>query len=222
MARITAIERQKRRKRFDVDVDGSYAFSLSLDLVVERKLAIGDEITDAGRREIEAEDQRRTAIASALRLLAATPRSEKDLRDRLGRKGLRRAAVENAITRMRELGYLDDATYARFYVDARQASTPRSRRALAFELGRKGIDRELASDAVAELSDADAAYDAARRRLRAFRALDRQAFIRKLGAFLASRGFGYGVARQAIDRCWAELHDEDDTGGDAADFYGYD
>src|SRR3990170_2433022 len=63
---------------------------------------------------------------------------------------------------MRELAYLDDAAYARFFVEARQAATPRSRRALAFELSRKGVDRELATEAVAELSDADAAYEAAR------------------------------------------------------------
>jgi regulatory protein len=109
---------------------------------------------------------------------------------------------------MRELGYLDDAAYARFYVDARLASTPRSRRALAFELGRKGVERELAAAAVLPLSDEDAAYEAAQRRLRSLRGLDRQTFTRKLGSFLASRGFGYGIARTTIDRCFQEISAE--------------
>src|SRR5262249_41183467 len=136
------------------------------------------------------------------------PRSEKDLRDRLRRRGFHTPAVDSAITRMRELSYIDDAAFARFWVDARQASTPRSRRALAFELSRKGVTRELASETVSELSDEEAAYEAAQRRLRALRTLDYEAFTRRLGNFLASRGFGYGVSRSTIDRCWSELQEE--------------
>ena len=112
---------------------------------------------------------------------------------------------------MQELGYLNDEAFARSYVDARQASTPRSRRALAFELGRRGVDRESADETVAELSDSDAAYAAAQRRLRALKSLDRQAFTRRLGNCLAARGFSYGTARATIDRCWAELAEEGDA-----------
>lgn len=212
MATITALEKQKRRTRVNVHLDGAYAFALGIELVVERHLAVGRTLERDEQRELEVEDQRRGAVASALRQLAMQPRSEKDLRDRLGRKGYGRVAVDAAIVRMRELGYLNDAAYARFYVDARIASTPRSRRAIAFELGRKGVERELVSEAVAELSDEDAAYEAARRRLRALSALDRDKFYRRLGSFLASRGFGYGIARSTIDRCWREIHEDDDSG----------
>jgi regulatory protein len=114
---------------------------------------------------------------------------------------------------MQELGYLNDAAFARSYVEARQASTPRSRRALSFELTRHGVERDLATEAVEELSDADAAYSAAQRRMRALRNLDRDAFKRRLGNFLASRGFSYGTARLTIDRCWQELTEEDEDGG---------
>jgi regulatory protein len=206
---ITAIEKQKRRPRFDVYLDGVLALDLRLDLIAIARLSVGLELSAERRRELEAEDQRLSAIEFALRLLAMGPRSEKDLRDRLKRRGLRREAVEAGVTRVRELGYLDDVAFARFFVDSRQASTPRSRRALSFELQRRGVDRELVAETIAPLSDSDAAYDAARRRLVAFRKLDRPAFTRRLGNFLASRGFGYGVVRQTLDRCWAELHDDD-------------
>jgi regulatory protein len=208
---ITAIERQKRRRRVDVHIDGAYAFSIGLELAVERKLAVVGEIGAEQRRELEREDQRRGALAAALRLLAAQPRSEKELRDRLRRRAFGREAVDAAVERMRELGYLNDAAFARFFVEARQAATPRSRRALSFELTRKGVGRELAAEAVVELSDEDAAYDAAQRRLRALRGLDKQAFTRRLGAFLTSRAFGYGVARATIERCWAETQAEADV-----------
>ena len=45
-------------------------------------------------------------------------------------------------------------------------------------------------------------------------------FERRLGNFLASRGFGFGVARMTIQRCWREISDaaeEVKVEGDAAD-----
>jgi regulatory protein len=209
MPTITAIEKQKRARRVNLHVDGEYALSLRLDLVATEHLTVGTELPTQRRQALEAEDQRLGAIEAALRLLAMGPRSEHDLRERLTRRrGFRNEAVDAAITRMRELGYLDDAAFARFWVESRQAGTPRSRRALAFELGRKGVDRAQAEVALEGVSDAEAAYDAAQRRLRVLRNVDRQTFERRLGSFLNSRGFGYGVARSAIQRCWAEINDE--------------
>jgi regulatory protein len=105
---------------------------------------------------------------------------------------------------MRELGYINDAAFAKLYVENRQAS-PRSKRALAFELGRKGVDRGHTDVVLEDYDDAAAAYTAAQRRLRSLQGADRVTFERRLGNFLASRGFGFGVARMTIQRCWREL-----------------
>jgi regulatory protein len=110
---------------------------------------------------------------------------------------------------MRELGYLDDAAFARTYVESRQAATPRSRRALGFELSRRGVSRDQLDAALEDVSDVEAAYVAAQRRLRSLQGLDRQTFERRLGSFLNGRGFGYGVARSTVERCWSELTRQD-------------
>jgi regulatory protein len=205
VATITAIERQKRRRRADVCLDGEPAFSLGLDLIAERGLMAGMTLSPAQRRDLEAEDGRRGAVQAALRLLAMNPRSERELSLGLRKRGFRHDAVEAGVTRMKELGYVDDAAFARSWVEARQSAAPRSRRFVLFELGRKGVEREAAVAAVEGLSDEAAAYEAAQRRLRALRGLDHATFQRRLGAFLAGRGFGYGVARAVIERCWDEL-----------------
>jgi len=211
MPLITALEKQKRRPRFDLYLEGVFAFSLRPELVLASGLSVGAELPSDRQRWLHDEEQRLGAIEAALRLLAMSQRSEKELRDRLKKRGFRKAALEAAVTRVREMGYLDDAAFARFFVETRQASTPRSRRALTFELGRKGVDRELAASSVEEVSDADAAMQAAQRRLRSFSKLDRPAFTRRLGSFLASRGFGYGVTRLTIERCWAQCHADEDA-----------
>ena len=211
MALITAIQKQPRRQRADVFLDGEPALSLRLDVIAIARLEVGLDLQPERRIDLEAEDQRLGAVEAALKLVAMGPRSEHDLRDRLrNRRRFAPDAVEHAVQRMRELGYLNDAAFARYYVEARQAS-PRSRRALTFELQRKGVDKRHVETALEEHSDADAAYDAAQRRLRALRDADRQTFERRLGSFLAGRGFGYGIARTTIARCWRELH-EGETG----------
>ena len=209
MPLITALEKQKRRPRFDLYLEGAFAFSLRPELVLISKLTVGAELTYERQRWLYEEEQRLGAIEEALRLLALAPRSEKELRDRLKKRGFRKAALEAAVTRVRELGYLDDAAFARLFVEARQASTPRSRRALTFELARKGVGPGVAATAVEEVSDADAAFAAAQKRLRGLQGLDRAKFTRRLGSFLSTRGFGYGVTRSTIERCWVLSRAED-------------
>jgi regulatory protein len=205
---ITALEKQPRRPRANVHLDGEYAFSLRLDVITLARLSVGQPLEAEQRRELEAEDQRLGAMEAALKLVALGPRSEHDLLERLEqRRGFSREAVDHAVRRLRELGYVNDSAFARLYVEARQAS-PRSKRALSFELARKGVDKRHVEAALEAHSDAKAAYDAAQRRLRSLAGADRQTFERRLGSFLSSRGFGYGVARATIARCWQELHGE--------------
>ena len=218
MSIITALEKQPRRHRANVFLDGELAFSLRIDVIAMARIEVGLELEPKRRQELEAEDQRLGAVEAALKLLAMGPRTEHDLRDRLkNRRRFAPDAVEHAVGRMRELGYLNDATFARYYVEARQAS-PRSKRALAFELQRKGVGKQHVESALETHSDADAAYDAAQRRLRSLREVDRQTFERRLGSFLAGRGFGYGVARSTVARCWRDLHADGGIEADAAAF----
>ncbi|HEY7270035.1 MAG TPA: RecX family transcriptional regulator, partial [Dehalococcoidia bacterium] len=156
MAMITAVERVKYKRRSDVWIDGEKAFSLGVELIALRGVRAGRDISDAEIVELQDLDERQEAVAASLKLLSMSPRSEKDLRQRLRRRGLGRPAADAAVARMRELGYLDDARFAKSYVESRQSSTPRSRRFLAFELGQKGVARELSAPALDKVSDEDA------------------------------------------------------------------
>ena len=99
--------------------------------------------------------------------LGYRPRSEKEVRDRLRRGGYEQDAIEHAIARLHEWRYLDDADFARRWVENRTTHRPRGRRLLQQELRHKGIDGEIARDAIddAELDETGAAEALARRRL---------------------------------------------------------
>ncbi|MDZ4279130.1 MAG: regulatory protein RecX, partial [Dehalococcoidia bacterium] len=125
-------------------------------------------------------------------------------RDRLARKGARRVVLDATIGRLRELGYVNDEAFARFWTETRQSQRPGSQRLRASELRWRGVGAEEIAEATSAISDDEAAYEAASRRLRPLRGLEYRRFRERLGGFLTRRGFSYDIARRTIDRCWEE------------------
>jgi regulatory protein len=87
------------------------------------------------------------AYLAALRILTRCARSEADLRHRLQRRNLGELAIEKALQRCRELGYLDDQKFARDTARQLQVSGRAVGRRLQLELLRRGVPRELAASA---------------------------------------------------------------------------
>jgi len=203
---ITAIERQKRRQRVNVYGEGGrFGFAIALHLAQEAGLHTDMELSQAQVDALQEADARYSAYEAGLRLLSYRPRSEKEMRRRLGRRGISLPLIADTVRRLKERGYLDDEAFARFWTETREATSPRGRRLIVQELRTQGVNADTAAAATASVSDEEAAYRAASRRLQAFRGLDFDAFRRRLGGFLVRRGFSNDVARRTMDRCWQEL-----------------
>ena len=78
-------------------------------------------------------------LTAAARFLEARPRSTDEVRHRLREAGYRGDLVEAALLRLTELGFLDDAGFARTWVESRDRARPRGVRALRDELRRMGV-----------------------------------------------------------------------------------
>jgi regulatory protein len=202
--RITDIAKQKLRPRVDVFVDGRRVLSLSLALAAQAGLRPGDEVTAERLDALRRADERQQAQESALRLLAYRPRSEAELRSRLTRRGLPAGLVDTTIADLRERGLLDDETFARYWVEARQQSSPRGQRLLRRELLAKGIPLDTAREVLAIADEEEAARRAAEKKARSLHDLDYPTFRRRLGQFLLRRGFPYETARSLVDELWRE------------------
>ncbi len=163
-------------------------------------------VTPAERRARNAAvDDPATVLDAALRFLEARQRSEAEVRRRLTEHGYRSDLVDGAITRLTELGILDDAAFAAAWVASRDRAHPRGERALRRELVLKGLERSVIDAAMEDRRGAgsDAADDvdeAAARRLieRNAAALRRIADPRsrrqRAYALLARHGFDPDVA----------------------------
>ena len=157
------------------------------------------------RERLGAVDDPAIVLEAALRFLEPRQRSIGEVRRRLSRVGYREDLVEGAIARLVELGMLDDEAFARTWIESRDRARPRGERALRMELARKGIERQVTDDVIADREadqpDADAA--AAKRLLeRNARALARVADPRarreRAYALLARNGFDSETAVTAI------------------------
>src|SRR5918995_1510096 len=105
----------------------------------------------AERRERRAAvDDPAVVLEAAARFLEVRSRSISEVRRRLTGAGYRPALVEDAITRMAELGMLDDESFARAWVESRDRARPRGERAIREELRIKGIDRSVIDTVMAD------------------------------------------------------------------------
>jgi len=85
-------------------------------------------------------DPYREAMGKAGRILARRAHSEQELRDKLGTR-LNDAVGDVVVARLQQLGLVDDAAFARQWVEERAAR--KGRGVLAAELEAKGIDTEV-------------------------------------------------------------------------------
>jgi regulatory protein len=129
--------------------------------------------------------------------LTGQARSRKELADKLAAKLVPDDVATRLLDRFEEVGLVDDAAFARSWVASRQPSKGLARRALAVELRRKGIDDDVAREALDEIDtddEAEAARTLVRKKLRSMANLDDTARTRRLVGMLARKGYSPGLA----------------------------
>jgi regulatory protein len=155
----------------------------------------------------QVDDPEAVARLICLRQLTAAPRTRAQLAETLRRRGVPDDAAEAVLGRFTEVGLIDDATFAKAWVESRHYGRGLGRRALAAELNQRGVEREDIREAVAKLSletELSTARSLVERRLRATAGLPAQARLRRLVGMLARKGYpaglSYRVVREALDR----------------------
>jgi regulatory protein len=160
-----------------------------------------DDRGDADPGEGPHADPESVARTILLNRLESQPRTRHELARTLAKKMVPAEVAERMLDRFEEVGLIDDAAFARSWVESRQAGRGLARRALAQELRRKGVPDEVAREAL-ELVDpeaeTEAARDLVRRRLRSMGGLDDRARVRRLTAMLARKGYPPAVAMSVV------------------------
>ncbi len=133
--------------------------------------------------------------------LTGRARTRSELAGKLAARNVPAEVATRLLDRFEEVGLVDDAAFAREWVAQRQSGRGLARRALAQELRRKGIEDEVAAEALDEV-DEDAEVEAARTlvraKLRTMGSVERDKVIRRLVGMLARKGHSSSVAFRVV------------------------
>lgn len=173
------------------------------------------------------------ARAVVLRRLAMGPRTRAQLHEAILSKDVEPSVADAVLDRFAAVGLVDDAEFAREWVRIRHRDKGLSRRALASELRRKGVEPELVEAALdgtdrdgtadghagVSADDERAAAEAlVARKLPSSRGLDYPKRVNRLMGMLARKGYGPGLAGDVVRRALAtEGHDDEGRDGDGPD-----
>lgn len=196
---ITAIKRE--RGKYRVTVNDAEDVLVPISLMRERPLKEGQPIDLDDYDDWLMVRQYRFALDRAVGYLAARACSTREIELKLLRAGYRPSTVEMVIYKLQRENLLDDADFARQWVESRQHhKLGRSR--IAHELRRKGVSQEEAEDALSVIDDNDqltgaiALAEKAAARIKPGE--DMRKAASRIAGMLARRGYSWDIAKQAI------------------------
>ena len=204
-SRITAVDPDPRRPgAVLLEIDGARFGAVPRELVGGEGLTVGRVVDAELQQRLGAAADIEAAYRTVLRCLELRSYACRDLGRRLLRKGHPRQAVEAALERATGLGLLDDAAYARGYVQTRTARG-RGPSRLIRDLLAMGVQRSLIDCALAaewpEGSDRSSVpLVLATKRAAQLGPLPRQTKRRRVLAYLARRGFSGREVTEMVER----------------------
>ena len=161
MSKITSVEPQiKNPKRFNLFLDGVFAFGADEDLVVNRRLVVGKELSSPDMEQLVKETEVGKLMERMYRLFNIRSRSEKEVRDYLKNLSFKRKVkgqeeisdfISSAVVeRLKQLRLINDLQFAREWIEARKKK--KGIRVIIQELYKKGIDKETIKEVISNQS----------------------------------------------------------------------
>lgn len=150
--------------------------------------------------ELPTEEALAAARESALRVLDRTAASSSQIRQKLTKAGFLPEIAEEIVTRFGEVGLLDDREYAAMLVRTRFQERGLVGRALVQELNRKGIDPGLQAEALEQITpeqEVENAQRLAEKKARSLHNVSYSQAMRRIGSFLARKGYSPSQCREA-------------------------
>jgi len=197
---ITKVSPQARNpERVNLYVDGR--FYRGLDRLVAMKLGLRPGLTMNPQLvgKLETTQSENSAWEWALRSLQISPKSVREMRQKLQRK-FETDVAEALIRRLQEAGLLNDMRLGEQLAGQWMQRATKSRREIVMKLRQKGIDAAIVDNIMATLDgDTEAALNLARIKNRTLRVeLPWSERYQKLASYLARKGFSYIEIKRAV------------------------
>lgn len=138
-----------------------------------------------------------------MKLVGLRLRSERELLDRLRRKGYAESIALEVMSEMKGYGYINDTRFAESYINDRINFRPAGRYVIRMELKAKGISEDIIANKLDELLDRETelrlAQKLAKKKMRTAAAADPQKARNRVISYLGSKGFASDIISQAVN-----------------------
>lgn len=216
MPKITSVEPQKksasrRTKRFNVFLDGKFAFGADEDLIVDHRLIPGKEIDASTLEKLLQEAEVGKLMERLYRLSGMRMHSEKEIRDYLKRLSFKRKIKEQdeisdivilqTIEKAKVKGLIDDENFASSWAESRLKKYGPNR--VKQELFKKGIKREIIEtilDKQIQGEGMEVAEKQIEKKIKLWKNLKPLDFKKKAYEYLIRRGFEYEIVKEVIEK----------------------
>lgn len=208
---IITLEQAKPKGWFELEVKGRPPFLVDEESIFRHSLRVGEYISDEIYGKLREEADLAWLKFKAKQILSRRMISERDLRRKLSEERRPKAARDEAITQLKNYGFIDDAQFAIAYIRSQIRQGAKSRLFLKRKLWEKGIASDIADEALnTELQEVDeigTIKELAAKKYKMLRHLPPQKAKSRLINFLRGRGFSWDMIKASID----QLLTEDET-----------
>lgn len=209
--KITKVLPGKYRKQYcSVFIDDEYAARLHSDVIQQEKIQSGKELSEAQWDEIKRIEQKKEALEYSYLLLNFRERSEKEMSERLRRKGFSPEIIHAVLEELKEKQIIDDKKFAQNFTESKLKSSKMiGEQRIQQELYKKGIKNETAKAMLQKikdenpetvLSEDERAYQSLLKRKTQIKEIDPRTLKRRLYGYLLRKGFSYDSVEKALHR----------------------
>ena len=198
---VTAITQQKKDDtRYNVFIDGEYAFALPMQDILYFKLKEGKEVPEETVEYIQNSLIYIKAQDTALHYIGYKMRTVKEIRMKLEEKEFSEENIEKVIAFLEKYGYADDREYCRKYIREKLRMKPKSGYALKIELRQRGISSRIIDEVMAEteMDEEGDAFHWLERKSRGIWPPADEKQKKKFYDFLLRKGYSYDIIGEAF------------------------
>ncbi|MBU9719859.1 MULTISPECIES: recombination regulator RecX [Bacillaceae] len=206
---------KKNKGRFHIYVDrgqgDEYALTVSEDIFVKWSFSKGMELSEDDIVKIREEDVLDKAFQKTLNYLSYRMRSEKEVLQYMKDQEVGEEEARRLLDRLQDLNLLDDRAFAEAFVRTKKNTQKKGPLLIEQELYQKGISQKDIDHALKEYPEEEELENAiktASKKQTSYKKEGNRQRKQKLLQFLMQRGFSNGIAKQAVDKCEAEIPED--------------
>ena len=202
MPTITSIKQQKNKDRVNVYLDDKFGFGIDLDNFVLLHLKIDQELSEKEVEDIVKKAEYQKTLDKLLRFAMVRPRSEKEVTDYFKRKKVHESMHDKLLEKLRHLELLDDAKFAKWWIDQRIQFKNKSKRVIQIELRQKGIKKEVIDEALGStvIDEEKMAKELMKKKAYKWEKLEPKEARQKISQYLAGKGFSWDLIEKVTQK----------------------